>query len=711
MEDDERLYLIFLFLLLFLRVVKSVYDCLTFLPPTGNALKALKMEDEDKDAFVARARSILNDVTTKESTGASVTIKSASLDALALANFALHSKSSSEKVPKKKRLLVSLVFLAFGLVLVASWWFWASPERDRQFAASKVMMMTETKKLDALAKRILNDEERGGEMEVVVRAHFVRKRGPMETKMARDIREKFKEWVLGSFDGDALERGRKTEEVARVTFRGCADVLDGEAFEASTSNEKSAEEEVRKSFVACDKGRSELARRARFYARSTRASGDERDENENGDGESAKSGMYAHVENEMRMKYATYPNEIYAYFFDDENEVEDDSIKANFHLHFGTDRNAFVDAKWTSSEWGSRGGFDAMTKIRESVQKLYSSAWKVTREDAKFDGHFGASAASLSFVLVLPDDDEENETLSWDFRKDVREPFVSNLSKRLEHFLNIEAESRVVYHSRAEEDKVGDSHASTTNQEAAERFTRALPLRKMDVDLIPSMPSGKFVVFRKNDNNDDAFLPKNWFVKRDNVGITILERRESVTGILPFLFANVRARLLGVDITSDETYAKYALPDAANILSMIEMDALSSTRVRADMLEIVEILRGATNLGDIDAKDASYLASRSKESLAMLRDAVAMMDENRRQEAFKLVAKARKLAFQTSRESINVREDVTFPFEHELALAMPLVLPLLVAFTVRFAREFARYLARRRCFEELASNFHRGKVD
>ena len=73
----------------------------------------------------------------------------------------------------------------------------------------------------------------------------------------------------------------------------------------------------------------------------------------------------------------------------------------------------------------------------------------------------------------------------------------------------------------------------------------------------------------------------------------------------------------------------------------------------------------------------------------MLRDAVAMMDENRRQEAFKLVAKARKLAFQTSRESINVREDVTFPFEHELALAMPLVLPLLVAFTVRFAREFA----------------------
>ena len=79
----------------------------------------------------------------------------------------------------------------------------------------------------------------------------------------------------------------------RGRFSRCADVLDGEAFEASTSNEKSAEEEARKSFVACDKGRSELARRARFYARSTRASGDERDENENGDGESATSGMYA----------------------------------------------------------------------------------------------------------------------------------------------------------------------------------------------------------------------------------------------------------------------------------------------------------------------------------------------------------------------------------------------------------------------------------
>jgi hypothetical protein len=136
------------------------------------------------------------------------------------------------------------------------------------------------------------------------------------------------------------------------------------------------------------------------------------------------------------------------------------------------------------------------------------------------------------------------------------------------------------------------------------------------------------------------------------------------------------------------------LPDAVNIFSMMEVDALRSTRVHADMLETVEILCGSMDIGDIDAKDASNLASNLQESFAIVRDALLM--ENSRQK-FELVAKARKLAFQTSRDSINVREEGTFPFEHELALGMPLILPSLVAFVVRFARECVRYSARRQC--------------
>ena len=212
----------------------------------------------------------------------------------------------------------------------------------------------------------------------------------------------------------------------------------------------------------------------------------------------------------------------------------------------------------------------------------------------------------------------------------------------------------------------------------------------MDVDLIPSMPSGKFVVYRKNDNNDDAFLPKNWFVKRDNVGITILELRESVTDILPFLFANVRARLLGVDITSDETYAKYALPDAANILSMMEMDALSSTRVRADMLEIVDILRGATNLGDIDAKDASYLASRSKASLAML-ESPAMMDEtDDKKHSSSSPRQKTRVSNQSRIHKRPRRRHVPFRTRTRARYAA-FVLPLLVAFTVRLELAGSRF--------------------
>ena len=113
--------------------------------------------------------------------------------------------------------------------------------------------MTETKKLDALAKRVLNDEEREGEMEVVVQQRRA-KAEPMEDEDGEDIREKFKEWVLGSFDGDALERGRKTEEVVRVTFRGCADVLDGEGvWRRQMLENRLEEEEARKSFVAVTK--------------------------------------------------------------------------------------------------------------------------------------------------------------------------------------------------------------------------------------------------------------------------------------------------------------------------------------------------------------------------------------------------------------------------------------------------------------------------
>ena len=234
--------------------------------------------------------------------------------------------------------------------------------------------------------------------DVVVYAHFVRKQGPAATETARNIQGKFGEWVLRSFDRGAET---KSDVGVKVTFRGCVDVIDREAFEGTTKaqNEESVREEALKSFAACDKGRSEVARRSRFYPSSTGARVNENDIK-------SASGMYAHVENELGMNYATYPNEIYAYIFDDDIDGED-GVEANFQLHFGTERNAFVDAKWTSPQW-SRGG-DVMRKIRQTVQKLYSSAWKVAREDAKFDGHFGASAASLSFALVIPDDDDGRE--------------------------------------------------------------------------------------------------------------------------------------------------------------------------------------------------------------------------------------------------------------------------------------------------------------
>ena len=44
------------------------------------------------------------------------------------------------------------------------------------------------------------------------------------------------------------------------------------------------------------------------------------------------------------MNFATYPNEIYAYIFDDDID-EEDGVEANFQLHFGTERNAFVACK------------------------------------------------------------------------------------------------------------------------------------------------------------------------------------------------------------------------------------------------------------------------------------------------------------------------------------------------------------------------------
>ena len=720
MDDIEQLLLGILLLLLVVRVLKSVSEARAAVPGSvsvraffdstpvqlADALALLKdvpplqsNDDDDDDDDDKRPDATTDDETTRSTERRPITT-----DAIERANVALHAKGGVP--PKSKRLLVTGLFFAYGAAAATCWWYVASPMRDRIVATrtSRTTMREECSEIESRRRRTMEESEG---KDVVVYAHFVRKQGPAATETARNIQGKFGEWVLRSFDRGAET---KSDVGVKVTFRGCVDVIDREAFEGTTKaqNEESVREEALKSFAACDKGRSEVARRSRFYPSSTGARVNENDIK-------SASGMYAHVENELGMNYATYPNEIYAYIFDDDIDGED-GVEANFQLHFGTERNAFVDAKWTSPQW-SRGG-DVMRKIRQTVQKLYSSAWKVAREDAKFDGHFGASAASLSFALVIPDDDDgrenrpENagETLSWNFRKDVREPFLLNLSKRLEHFMRIEAESRVMYHHRKRNERNNSlmSTSRRTRQEVIEAFTRALPLRKIDMDAIPSMPSGKFIVYRKNaigrgdSDDDDTLLPRNWFAKQDNVGVTIWEhysgihdkKEINVTEILPFLFANVRARLLGVDIASDETYAKCALPDAVNIFSMMEVDALRSTRVHADMLETVEILCGSMDIGDIDAKDASNLASNLQESFAIVRDALLM--ENSRQK-FELVAKARKLAFQTSRDSINVREEGTFPFEHELALGMPLILPSLVAFVVRFARECVRYSARRQC--------------
>ena len=84
------------------------------------------------------------------------------------------------------------------------------------------------------------------------------------------------------------------------------------------------------------------------------------------------------------------------------------------------------------------------------------------------------------------------------------------------------------------------------------------------MDAIPSMPSGKFSctenAIADGDSDERHSSSEKLVAKQDNVGVTIWEhysgihdkKEINVTEILPFLFANVRARLLGVDIASDE---------------------------------------------------------------------------------------------------------------------------------------------------------------
>ena len=216
MEDDERLYLVLLFVILFVRILKSISDAAKSVP-TVKSVRALvrsngAKKNRNRDEFVADARSILEDLTTekddddkdgeddeREETNANEGRSSErstkiSLESIEMANFALHAKAL-EQEPKAKRLLVTFIFVSFGAILAACWWFLASPQRDRMFSMrnNNVLIGQSQKRdvpgdfgsernrssgdygedgvseLDAIAKSIV-DEKREGEMEVVVRS-------------------------------------------------------------------------------------------------------------------------------------------------------------------------------------------------------------------------------------------------------------------------------------------------------------------------------------------------------------------------------------------------------------------------------------------------------------------------------------------------------------------------------------------------------------
>ena len=70
MEDDERLYLVLLFVILFVRILKSISDAAKSVP-TVKSVRALvrsngAKKNKNRDEFVADARSILEDLTTEK---------------------------------------------------------------------------------------------------------------------------------------------------------------------------------------------------------------------------------------------------------------------------------------------------------------------------------------------------------------------------------------------------------------------------------------------------------------------------------------------------------------------------------------------------------------------------------------------------------------------------------------------------------------------
>ena len=699
MDDEERVYFSLMLLVLVLRILLTISSAYRE-RPNAKVIDEILFEcndrDEDFDDRDGSKHALLNDDrvlralneklnkvchrmerTKKDSNDERGEEERMTKEARE-AKFALYAKNG--RMPKMKRLIVSFTFLAFAISLSVFWWFLVSPLRDRTYARN--VEGVDLRALENAREDVLRTV---GDVKVLVYVRYVAKRGAVSMGVAENIRNRY---VHAMEKYRMNHRRKKKDDDVRVSFRACVDVVDADGF---MKRAKSAEEA--KMFTVCDKGQSELARRARFYARSTmKTTSSDR----------SLDVVYAHLDEEMGMNFASYANEIYAFVFDDEDSYsnDDDGEVNNFQLHFGTERNAFVEAKWTSEKWSSND--DLLQTLSATVEKVYASALSVSKVDAKFDGQFGTSAMSLSFALVIPEEEEEEEeeeetsssfssSLSkvWNFRDDVRQPYITNISKRLEHFMRVEADSRVIYSTA--------NKTTLDNSKDLESFTRTLPLRAMDNDAIQSHPSGKFIVY-KNDG-DMGLVAKNWFVKRAKAGITIWDN-DNIPDLLPFLLANVRARLLGIDVTSDEAYTKIVTPDTKNVFSMFEVDALASTRVVADALETIEILRGSVSFGDIDSLSVSKLASQLRESYATLLEATKENAKSANKIVQRsLITKARKIAFQASRSKSNVRDDGTFPPEHELALGMPLILPLSVAFFVKFSKELVHYSSRKLCAE------------
>ena len=359
-------------------------------------------------------------------------------------------------------------------------------------------------------------------------------------------------------------------------------------------------------------------------------------------------------------------------------------------------------------------------ELEERLRALFAPAAETTPSASPFlTTSDGILLASFSLVNAEP---TPGYAFSWDFQRDVEQPFLGALREALSRVLEVRIEAQVLRHARSRVRPMwSDKHSGYVVDSKQTPFfidsdwpidtsVTYTPIDGKPLHFVVYVPpQTECPLYVLDDNHDitatNAFLVEGWggLVVVNPPGCAVAHgenelrlRDDEVVNVV-----NAFVRQLRIHLGAGEFLQKFGakvLPPKHTGFATWEVDALVHSRLVADAQLTISTLKSLdeviSSISDIAVPEA--IAEGILESVEALERAIDFAQNARYDEAGASARLAHAAAERAFFDPFSLGGLESFPFEYKVASVMPIMLPTIFPLILGFMREMRHFQLRRR---------------